>query len=63
MTQLYITKILDNNTYNYEKFLQYIPDEKRNKIIKYKFKKDMLMSLIGEALLRYGLKRQYGIIE
>lgn len=46
---------------DYQFFLSLVHEEKKRRILKFRFQQDALRSLTGELLLRYQLKTLYGI--
>ncbi|QOR34870.1 4'-phosphopantetheinyl transferase superfamily protein [Clostridium sp. 'deep sea'] len=52
-----ISEDLNKDTYN--ELLSFLPQEKQQKINKFRFYKDALRSLVAEHLVRYSLKKQY----
>ncbi|MBN7773923.1 4'-phosphopantetheinyl transferase family protein [Clostridium aminobutyricum] len=63
MIRVYIAQIDEEKEYCYNDFIQVLPIEKKEHLLRYRFKKDLLLSLLGEILLRYGLKDMYGYYE
>lgn len=55
--QLYICEVDENLLYPCEKIMPLLSAEKRQRIEKFHFRVDVLRSLLGDVLLRYGLEK------